>query len=96
MRTKRKEFKASYLSGRKPTVLNANDNVRADLNDWDQKLKNIKYTGGQLIPTESELKKVLKRRKSRQSTDMPTQVDFEYVGNSSGALNTLVRSHNRD
>jgi hypothetical protein len=40
------------------------------------------YTGGQIAPTKSEFKQVLKRRKSRQSTDMYSNVDFELVGNS--------------
>lgn len=60
------------------------------MNDLDQKLKSIKYTGGQLLPEKSEFKQVLMRRKSRQSTNMPTMVDFEYKGNTSGTLNQHV------
>lgn len=47
------------------------------------------------MPTKSELKHVLKRRRSRQSTRMPTQVDFEYVGNTAGLLNQHVQTHNK-
>lgn len=57
-------------------------------------MQKTKYTGGQLIPAKSEFKQVLKRRKSRQSTDMPSQIDFEYQGNSAGNLNTIVQNHN--
>ena len=91
----RTQFKKKYLSDRKTSVLNQNDNLLLnDETDWDQKLKKTHYTGGQLIPTKSEFKQVLKRRKSRQSTDMPSQVDFEYQGNSAGHLNTIVQNHN--
>ena len=69
----RTQFKKKYLSDRKTSVLNHNDNLLLnDETDWDQKLKKTQYTGGQLIPTKSEFKQVLKRRKSRQSTDMPS------------------------
>ena len=75
----RQAYKKKFMTDRKLTVLNTNDNLRSGAeNDWDTRLKNVKYTGGQLLPSKSEFKHVLKRRKSRQSTNMPTQVDIEY------------------
>jgi len=41
------------------------------------------YTGGQIKPTQSEFKRVLTRRKSRQSVAAPTVIDIDYKGNSS-------------
>ena len=48
-------------------VLNTNDNLNttSQTNDWDQKLKSVKYTAGQLLPEKSEFKQVLMRRRSR-------------------------------
>lgn len=54
----RNEFKRQYLSDRKTTCLNSNDNIRASF-DLDQKLSTINYTGGQMLPTKSEFKRVL-------------------------------------
>ena len=78
-------------------MLNTNDNIRRDstVADWDVKLRTTDYTGGQILPEKSELKHVLKRRKSRQSTRVPTVVDFEYVGNSAGSLNHHVQTHDK-
>ena len=73
---------------------NENLNPQSPFVDGDLKLKAAKYTGGQIKPEVSEFKKVLKRRKSRQSTSMPTAVDFEYKGNS-GTLEQYVRRHNK-
>lgn len=89
----RQEFKKKYLSTRKTTVLNSNDNVTSKGMDWDAKLKNTAYTSGQLIPHTSEFKQVLKRRKSRQSTQMPTQIDFEYTGNSCAIMEKHLRAN---
>ena len=62
----RNDFKQKFLRDHDQSVLNTNLNVK-DKCDWDAKLKATKYTGGKLMPAQSELKKVLKRRKSRQS-----------------------------
>ena len=61
------------------SVLNSNTNL-LDKYDWDNKLQATKYTGGQLIPSKSELKKVLNRRLSRQSNRNTSTVDFEHKG----------------
>jgi len=53
----RNQFKKKFMTDRKKTVLNTNDNLRqANENDWDFKLGTTKYTGGQLLPTKSEFK----------------------------------------
>ena len=84
------------MSTRKTTVLNSNDNVTQRGMDWDAKLKNTGYTSGQLLPQRSEFKQVLMRRKSRQSTEMPTQVDFEYAGNACAIMEKHLRAnHNQ-
>ncbi len=44
--------------------MNSNENVK-DSFDLDKILGSTRYTGGKLLPQTSELKKVLKRRKSR-------------------------------
>jgi hypothetical protein len=70
--------------------------VQASGIDWDQKLKSTSYTGGQLIPAQSEFKQVLKRRKSRLSTEVPSVIDFEYQGNVTAAVyEKLIGKHNR-
>ncbi len=42
----------------------------------------MKYTGGQIQATRSEFKKVVQRRKSRQSVAAPTNLDIDFIGNS--------------
>lgn len=77
-------------------MLNSNDNVSSKGMDWDAKLKNTGYTSGQLLPERSEFKKVLMRRKSRQSTQMPSQVDFEYTGNACATMEKALKAnHNK-
>ena len=49
----------------------------------DKKLAEIKYTGGQLTANRSEFKRVITRRKSRQSVNAPTNCDIDFVGNTS-------------
>jgi hypothetical protein len=63
--------------------------------DWDVKLQQTNYTGGQLIPNKSELKRVLKRRKSRQSNEMQCTVDFDFLGSSANELIHLVDHHDK-
>lgn len=46
------------------------------------------------MPDHSEFKKVLKQRKSRQSTRVPGSVDFEYIGNDAGNMHYLVGKSN--
>lgn len=88
----RQDFKKKFMKTQKLTILNSNDNLKKTY-DPEQTLKGS-YTGGQLIPAFSEFRKVLKRRKSRQSTQMPCQVDFEYIGNDAGNMNYLVGKSN--
>ena len=83
-----------FMNTQKLTILNSNDNVNKTF-DPDQTLKNTSYTGGQLLPDFSEFKKVLKRRKSRQSTKMPGSVDFEYIGNDAGSMHYLIGQSNQ-
>lgn len=76
-------------------MCNENLNPHSAQVDGDLKLKSVKYTGGQIKPEVSEFKKVLKRRKSRQSTQMPCSVDFEYKGNSATLEHYLRGKHNK-
>ncbi len=83
-----------FMNTQKLTILNSNDNVNNTF-DPDQTLKETSYTGGQLLPDFSEFKKVLKRRKSRQSTKMPGSIDFEYIGNDAGSMHYLIGKSNQ-
>lgn len=59
----RQLFKNNYFKNERRTVLAGNDNfVEADP---DTKLKEMKYTGGQIKANSSEFKRVIGRRKSR-------------------------------
>ena len=49
-----------------------------------------------MVPSQFEFKNVLKRRRSRQSISNPVNVDFEYVGDSAGAMHHLVKKGNKD
>ena len=42
----------------------------------------MKYTGGQIKAARSEFKRVVQRRKSRQSVAAPTNLDIDFIGNS--------------
>lgn len=64
--------------------------------DLDKKLKETEYKGGQLLPEKSEFKNVLKRRKSRQSTRMPTNVDFDFMGGDAAKMQHLVHDAHCD
>ena len=76
----RQNFKRMYFSGERRTILAGNDNfVEADA---DKKLADPKYTGGQIQATRSEFKRVIQRRKSRQSVAAPTNLDVDFIGNS--------------
>lgn len=90
----RKEFKRSKMARAHFNCLNSNTNLN-DAFDWDAKLEGTAYTGGQLIPAKSEFKQVLKRRKSRQSTRMPTTVDFDYLGGDAGQMSHLIGKSDR-
>ena len=57
-----------------------NDNFNEG--DPDKKLQEPKYTGGQIQATRSEFKRVIQRRKSRQSVAAPTNLDIDMIGNS--------------
>ena len=57
----------------------------------DQKLAGVKYTGDQLAPLKSEFKRVIGRRKSRQSVHAPTNCDIDFIGNTND-FNHLVRN----
>ena len=59
----------------------------------DQKLASVKYTGGQLAPLKSEFKRVITRRKSRQSVHAPLNCDIDYIGNTND-YNHLVKNLN--
>jgi len=61
-------------------VLAGNDNF-VEM-DADKKIQESKYTGGQIQATRSEFKKVVGRRKSRQSVAAPTNMDVDFIGNS--------------
>lgn len=66
-------------------VVNSNVSAESTFFDVERKLKDESlYTGGQIKPTNSEFKRVLVRRKSRQSVNAPTVIDIDYKGNSSG------------
>jgi hypothetical protein len=66
-------------------VVNNNVSAESTFFDVEKKLKDeTLYTGGQIKPTNSEFKRVLVRRKSRQSVNAPTVIDIDYKGNSSG------------
>ena len=66
-------------------VVNSNVSAESTFFDVERKLKDeTLYTGGQIKPTNSEFKRVLVRRKSRQSVNAPTVIDIDYKGNSSG------------
>lgn len=73
-------FKRTYFSQERRTILASNDNFQEQ--DADKKIKDVKYTGGQIQAARSEFKKVVQRRKSRQSVAAPTNLDIDYVGNS--------------
>lgn len=70
--------------------MSTNENLTHN-HDPDRTLANTAYTGGQLLPKASEFKNVLKRRKSRQSTRMPTNVDFDFMGGDVAKMKHLVR-----
>ena len=77
----RQIFKAKHYKDQNLSIFTSNDNVQK--HDLDKKLQEDRYTGGQIQPQTSEIKRVLKRRKSRMSVLSPTTVDFEHVGNTS-------------
>jgi len=60
----RKEFKKRQLAGKNFSCLNKNDNAVFNMDDGHRKGGQV----GQLLPTYSEFKRSLQRRKSRQST----------------------------
>ena len=91
----RQRFKRTAMKIINFSAMNSNPNVKKTF-DPDQTLAGTSYTGGQLLPKTSEFKQVLKRRKSRQSTRMPTQVDFEYVGNTTAQMHHLIGKGNKD
>lgn len=91
----RQRFKRTAMRIMSFSAVNSNPNVKKTF-DPDASLQGTSYTGGQLIPKQSEFKQVLKRRKSRQSTRMPTQVDFEYVGNTTATMQHLIGKGNKD
>ena len=68
-------------------LTSVNDNFNAK--DPDVTLKNETYTGGQLKAETSEFKRVLKRRKSRQSVNAPNVLSVDFVGNS-GAFSHMI------
>ena len=76
----REAYKKRYLSGERKTILATNDNFIGK--DADRKLQDIKYTGGNTIPTKSEFKKVMGMRRSRQSNGSFAVLDIEVNGNS--------------
>jgi hypothetical protein len=79
-----------------------NNNVSAGSNHFDveSRLNDASlYTGGQIKPKnketgvfESEYKRVLTRRKSRQSVHAPTVIDIDYVGNSAGFAHLINKN----
>lgn len=73
-------YKRSYLSSERRSIHTTNGNVAEA--DADKKLADSRYTGGQITATRSEFKRVVQRRKSRQSVCAPTNVDIDFVGNS--------------
>lgn len=77
----REQFKRTYHSQEKRTIFTSNDHNCTT--DPDKKLSEIKYTGGQLSAQKSEFKRVIGRRKSRQSVNAPTNCDLDFVGNTS-------------
>ena len=59
--------------------------------DADVKIADPKYTGGQIQAARSEFKKVIGRRKSRQSVHAPTNLDIDLIGNSNN-FHHLIKS----
>ena len=76
----RAAFKRTYFSAERKTILAGNDNFEEA--DADKILQEPKYTGGQVQPTKSEFKRVVQRRRSRQSVAAPTNLDVDFIGNS--------------
>jgi len=76
----RMQFKKTYQSNERRTILAGNDNFMGE--DPDKKVQEAKYTGGQIQANHSEFKRVIGRRKSRQSVLAPTNLDIDYIGNS--------------
>lgn len=59
----REQYKKTYHAKEARSVFTSNDEKCAD--DPDKNLADVKYTGGQLMATKSEFKRVIGRRKSR-------------------------------
>mmetsp|Transcript_15944 Transcript_15944/g.21631 ORF Transcript_15944/g.21631 Transcript_15944/m.21631 type:complete len:266 (-) Transcript_15944:416-1213(-) len=76
----RAAFKRTYFSHERKTILAGNDNFEEV--DADKRLQEPKYTGGQITATRSEFKRVIQRRRSRQSVAAPTNLDVDFIGNS--------------
>lgn len=70
--------------------LNTNSNVLSG----SEKLTSPTYTAGQMFPEKSEFKQVLKRRKSRLSTEMHNTVDFEMRGHAP-FMNDFIKKDNK-
>ena len=87
----RAQFKKQHFSKDNKSILATNDNFVAK--DPDLKIAEPKYTGGSVQPTKSEFKKVIGRRKSRQSVNSPTNCDIDFVGNSA-AFHHIIKGRN--
>ena len=76
-------YKRTYHSNEKRSIFQSNDNFTET--DPDSRLGSEQanfYTGGQIQAKHSEFKRVIGRRKSRQSVNAPTNLDIDFVGNS--------------
>ena len=87
----RAAFKRTYFSNERRTILATNDNFEES--DPDKKLQDVKYTGGQIHATRSEFKRVVQRRKSRQSVAAPTNLDIDFAGNSNDFHHLIKAGH---
>lgn len=77
-------YKRTYHSNEKRSIFQSNDNF-VEKEDPDVRLAEQSanfYTGGQIQAKHSEFKRVIGRRKSRQSVNAPTNLDIDFVGNS--------------
>jgi hypothetical protein len=81
----RDNFKRQLQKTQEISCLTRNTNIRSndDLAGGDQGKKHKKGASVGVDGKNSLFDKVLKRRKSRQSTFAPGVIDFDYAGNSS-------------
>lgn len=74
------------------SVLTSNFNAQLDF-DANHSIHQV--TGGQLFPDKSEFKRALKRRQSRQSVRAKSVIDFEYIGNDTSVMESVIGKSNK-